>query len=156
MAETYIPMARWGRDHWRCLAYVEAVAVEMAGFQVGADPRMTANRRHFRILAEHCPRPRRPNHPPRPGLVMQPEYATRLADGSQPDPAHDDWCCVQDMAAEGLFTAGPDRVQAGETLHLSERGLVLAAELRQHKAAGHPIGAFRRGQDNLEEAVCPA
>lgn len=128
MAEIYVPMARWGRDHWRCLAYVEAVAVEMAGFQVGADPRMTANRRHFRILAEHCPRPRRPNHPPRPGLVMQPEYATRLADGSQPDPAHDDWCCVQDMAAE----------------------------LRQHKAAGHPIGAFRRGQDNLEEAVCPA
>ena len=83
MEQAYVPMARWGRDHWRCLVYVEAVMVEMAGFQVGADPRMTANRRHYRVLAEQCPRPNigcattlprchhtmcRPYHRPRVGM----------------------------------------------------------------------------------------
>lgn len=60
MEQSYVPVARWGRDHWRCLAYVEAIMVEMAGFQVGADPRMTANRRHYRVMAEQCPRPKPP------------------------------------------------------------------------------------------------
>lgn len=136
MEQAYVPMARWGRDHWRCLVYVEAVMVEMAGFQVGADPRMTANRRHYRVLAEQCPRPKRPSHPVRPGMVMRPEHATTLADGTQPDPWHDDWSCVQDFAAEGLFTVGPEQVEPGSTLTFSDEGLALTAKLRQHKAAG--------------------
>ena len=70
------------------------------------------------------------------GMVMRPEYATTLADGTQPDPWHDDWSCVQDFAAEGLFTVGPEQVEPGTTLTFSEAGLALTAKLRQHKAAG--------------------
>lgn len=153
MEQTYVPMPQWGRDHWRCLAYVEAIMVEMAGFQVGADPRMSANRRHYRLLDEQCPRPNRPSHPVRPGMVMRPEWATRLADGSQPDPRHDDWCCVQDFAAAGLFRVGPEKVEPGATLTFSEDGLALAAALRKHKAGGGQYRDFACGTSRAAAVV---
>lgn len=76
---------------------------------------------------------------------MRPEYATTLADGTQPDPRHDDWCCVQDFAAAGLFTVGPESIEPGATLTFSDEGLALTAKLRQHKAAGGQYRDFACG-----------
>lgn len=133
-----IPMGQWGKDHWSTLGYVEAVSVENAGFQVGQDPRMKTNRRHSRVL-QACPRPRRTAGFTL-GVVMAPEHATRLKDGSQVD-GHDDWACLQDFVGEGLFEYGSE-VEPKKTLRLSERGLALTAALRAHKANGGAYATF--------------
>lgn len=152
LTERFIPMGEWGRDHWRQLAYVEAIAVDMGGFQVGFDPRMSANRRNFRVMYEQCPKPKRmSNIPADRAMVMRSEHATRMAGGAQPDPHHDDWCCVQDIAAEGLFTVGPERVQPGEFLHFSPKGLELVGALRKFKAAGGQYAQFQAA--SVDEAL---
>lgn len=133
-----IPMGKWGKDHWSTLGYVEAVSVENAGFQVGQDPRMKTNRRHSRVL-QTCPRPRRTAGFTL-GVVMAPEHATRLKDGTQVD-GHDDWACLQDFVGEGLFEYGSE-VEPKKTLRLSERGLALTAALRAHKANGGSYSDF--------------
>ena len=134
-----VPLAQWGKDHFSTLAYVETVAVENKGFQVGQDPRMKTNRRHARVLAA-CPRPRRTAGGAALCMVMSPEHATRLKDGTQV-PNHDDWMCVQDFVGEGLFAIGSE-VEPKQVLALSERGNALAAALRAHKASGGSFSTF--------------
>lgn len=133
-----VPMDQWGKDHWSTLGYVEAVSVENAGFQVGSDPRMKTNRRHTRVLAA-CPRPKRTAGFTL-GVVMEPEHATRLKDGTQ-IPNHDDWACLQDFVGAGLFQHGAE-VEPKKVLKLSERGLALTAALRAHKADGGSFATF--------------
>lgn len=146
----YIPIEQWSKDHWSTLAYVESVMVDCAGFQVGADPRMKSNRRHFRVMAAECPNPRRAQASKSLAMPMRPEHATRLKDGTQ-IAGHDDWMCVQDMAAAGLFTAGPDDVQPGERLHLSALGVMVSSELRAHKASGGTFATFSPSGAALQE-----
>jgi hypothetical protein len=135
-------MDQWSKDHWSTLAYVETVMVDCAGFQVGHDGRMKTNRRHFRVMSSECPQPKRPGRSTSAmAVVMRPEHATKIKDGTVID-GHDDWMCVQDMAAEGLFTVGPDDVEPGVVLHFSERGKDIAAALRQHKADGKNFASF--------------
>lgn len=153
-ADDCIPIEMWGRDHWSTLAYAVTQMVECSGFQVGFDPRMRANRRHFRVMWEECPRPKRSAPATSFGYGPLPvgKYGTRLADGSEVD-GHDDWCCLQDMAKAGLFAAldegGAPRpcddvdVQPGAVLRLSPLGLEVAAALRAHKIAGGGFAAFR-------------
>lgn len=143
-----IPMGKWGKDHWSTLGYVEAVSVENAGFQVGQDPRMKTNRRHSRVL-QACPRPRRTAGFTL-GVVMSPEHATRLKDGTQVD-GHDDWACLQDFVGEGLFEYGSE-VEPKKVLRLSERGLALTAALRAHKANGGSYSDFTAEGLELPEA----
>lgn len=136
-----VSMSRWGKDHWSTLAYIETVMVNCEGFQVGSDPRMKANRRNFRVLAQECPNPRRATRSaPSLAMVMRPEHATRLRDGTVM-PNHDDWECLQDFAAEGLF-AGAAQVEPKKTLQFSARGLALAADLRAYKAQGGQFANF--------------
>ena len=138
--DDYIAMNRWSKDHWSTLAYLETVMVDCGGFQVGSDPRMRSNRRHFRVMHEECPRPKRATRGAG-GVAMNAEHGTRLNDGCVVA-NHDDWMCVQDMAAAGLFTVGADEVQPGQTLHLSSRGQDVVAALRAHKAAGGNFAQF--------------
>lgn len=140
--DDYISMLNWHKDHWSTLAYVETVMVDNAGFQLGTDAHMRSNRRNFRVMAEACPRPKRASGAnPSLARVMQPQHTTRLKDGSPTD-NHDDWACIQDMAAEGLFTVGPEDVQPAVVLHLSERGQGVCNALRAHKAAGGHFAGF--------------
>jgi hypothetical protein len=133
-ADDYIPSAVWGKDHWTTLAYVETVATDCAGFQVGSDARMRTNRRHFRVMQD-CLKPRRAKAGGI-GLVMDPvAHATRLNDGQTVE-GHDDWNCVQDLANEGLFNLDASGVEPGITLHLSTKGQAWCAKLRSHKQAG--------------------
>jgi hypothetical protein len=141
--EDYIPMSHWGRDHWSTLGYAETVMAECGGFQVGADARMKSNRRNFRVMAQECARPKRPGKPTSAiAMVMQPEHATKLNDGQVVD-NHDDWSCLQDMAAEGLFVQEPTDIQPGVILTLSEKGNAVANALREFKRNKGQYAQFR-------------
>jgi hypothetical protein len=100
-------------------------------------------RRNFRVMKEQCPSPERPSRTP-PGLamVMEPRYGTILNDGSLVE-GHDDWHCIQDLAAAGYFDCGPEDVQPGAIIHLSESGRAVVRALRAHKAAGGTFKSFR-------------
>ena len=131
--DDFIPSQVWGKDHWTTLAYIETVATDCAGFQVGNDPRMRSNRRNFRVM-QGCLKPRRAKNGG-VGIVMDLEHGSRLNDG-QIVSGHDDWSCLQDMANEGLFNLDASGVQPGVTLHLSAKGRAWCATLRAHKQAG--------------------
>jgi hypothetical protein len=137
-----IPMALWGKDHWSTLAYIETVMVDCGGFQIGRDARMKSNRRNYRVMSEQCPKPKRVGSHPGLAIVMRPEHATRLNDGSIID-THDDWCCIQDMAEAGLLSVPQDHIEPGVVIHFSELGREVANKLREHKAAGGQFAAFR-------------
>ncbi len=141
----YIPIETWGKDHWSTLAYVETVMVECAGFQIGLDPRMRTNRRHYRVLSERCRSPKRPGGGARSShslaVVMRPEHGSRLKDGEVME-GHDDWMCLQDMAEAGFFTVGAGRIEPAVVLKLSERGRQVVDALRQFKSEGGKYAAF--------------
>lgn len=165
-ADTIVPMDLWSQDHWSTLAYLETVMVEHEGrFQVGWDPRLRQNRRHFRVMWEQCPTPLRTkadstmDSGPIRGVVMESGHATRLADGSRVD-KHDDWACVQDMAEAGLFAAdgatplAMEDVEPGVVLWLSERGAALCDALRAHKRTpGGRFATFRPSPDLMPRAA---
>lgn len=175
-ADTIVPMDLWSKDHWSTLAYLETVMVEHEGrFQVGWDPRMRQNRRHFRVMWEQCPTPLRTkadssrdsadssrDSGPIRGVVMENAHATRLSDGSHVS-KHDDWACVQDMAEAGLFLAADSvtplamaDVEPGVILRLSERGAALCDALRAHKRKpGGRFATFRPSPDLMPRAAEP-
>lgn len=142
LKDEYIPMAMWGKNHWSALAYIETVMVECGGFEVGFDARMTQNRRHFRVMAEQNPTPKRPGRSISMSFAspMAPEYSTTLNDGQRVD-GHDDWCCVGDFAASGLLKA--EHFEPKDVLHLSELGQKICAQLRAHKQGGGNFAEFR-------------
>jgi hypothetical protein len=139
--DEYIDPSLFGRDHWSTLAYVESVMTDCAGFQMGNDPRMRANRRNYRVMNE-VPRPKRvknlsvTNHP------MMPDDGSRLNDG-QVVRGHDDWNCIEDFAALGFFDVSAGALDAGVTLKFSALGKTVAAALRQHKQDGGQLEQFR-------------
>lgn len=140
--DDYIPMEFWGKNHWSTLAYIETVMVETGGFEVGFDPRMTQNRRNFRVMAEQNPKPKRPGRTPSMAFSspMDVKYSTALNNGQKVD-RHDDWCCVQDFAASGLLTT--KEFEPKDVLHLSEFGQKVCAALRIHKQNGHNFASFQ-------------
>jgi len=125
----YIPMERFGHDHWSTFAYLETCVVDVHGYI--DNRRMRCNARLHREFAWRADGS---------------DYPTRLKDGEQA--RHDDWSCLEDMAAAGLIRAWW-REPAGEffgggqaRVELTERGQEIAAQLREHKAAGHPYATF--------------
>lgn len=142
MSNDFIPVSRWGKDHWTTLAYVDTVMVDCAGFQIGKDSRMKSNRRNFRIMHEQCPEPKRSGNAfPSQAMAMQPQHATRLRDGTVVE-SHDDWCVLQDMAEVGLFNVTADELDPGVTIHLSDLGREVVAAMRQHKSSGGQYATF--------------
>jgi hypothetical protein len=138
----YVPMDMWAKDHWSTLAYIETVMVDHAGFQVGRDGRMRSNRRNFRVMSEDCPFPKRTdNSAAKLAICMKPEHATILKDASKV-PSHDDWRCVQDMAALGFFTCKVVDIEPGVILNLSPLGQEISDELRKHKREGGTFATF--------------
>jgi hypothetical protein len=139
----YIPMSHWGKDHWSTLGYAETVMVECGGFQVGADVRMKAGRRNFRVMAQGCSKPKRSGFKNSAfASVMELSQSTKLNNG-QVVTGHDDWSCIQDMAAEGLFQQGPEDVEPGVVLTLSEKGNLIVNALREFKRNKGQYGQFR-------------
>lgn len=147
---SYIPIEKFGRDHWSMLGYMETVMVECAGFQIGYDPRVRSNRTHWRVMREQCPKPLRPMKAPDLGYQpMKPEHATRLIDGTTAENFHDDWCCVQDMAKTGLLmlkgetqACSVEDIEPRVFVVLTPLGEQIAAQLRQHKMKGGVFATF--------------
>jgi hypothetical protein len=91
MSGTNIPIEKWGHDHWSTLAYIECRCVDHGGKLRNANMR-TDYQRHP-LLLDRCGL----------GDPRGAKYPTRLADGSE-QANHDDWDCLNDMAAAGLLT----------------------------------------------------
>jgi len=129
--DDYIPIARWGHDHWSTFAYLETRAVDGKG--IIDNQRMRCNPRLHRHFA---------NLDPITGEVHDgSKYPTRLKDGETD--RHDDWSCLEDMVAAGLVTVQWRVRHAGAMFGNSEakvtftaKGQALAAELWAHKANG--------------------
>lgn len=139
----YVPMQFWGKDHWSTLAYIETVMVECAGFQVGTDARMKTGRRNSRVMANKCRQPKRPGKQSSAHcLVMTAEQSTKLNNG-QLVTGHDDWSCVQDMAAECLFVQAAHDVEPGVVLQFSVLGHEIANALREFKRNKGQYSQFR-------------
>lgn len=134
--DNYIHFNRWGKDHWSTLAYAETRIVDGDG--IIDNRRMRTNPRLHRTLV---------------GITFGEiqdgsKYPTRLKDG-EVEP-HDDWSCLEDMAAFGLLnmyyrTAKHNQVfGCDETrIELTELGQIVAAELREHKGRGGNFADFR-------------
>ena len=137
-AETgaYIPMDRWGQDHWSTLVYFETLTVDRKGLINNAQMRCDARiHRHFVIMTRFG------------SEASQGKYPTRLKDGVE-QANHDDWSCLEDMIAAGLVN-GWFRQMNEETfgnsqayVELTELGRALSQQLRAHKASGETYATF--------------
>lgn len=123
----HIPMARWGKDHWSLLAYVETVCVDKHG--------------EIDLQRMRCDADRHPQYVYLRGFgdeLHSEKYPTLLRDGELPD--HDDWDCLDDLENAGLvenvgFTMRPKYA-------MTDRGHEIAAALRKHKATGGQYAKF--------------
>ena len=131
-AETgvYIPMDRWGQDHWSTLAYFETLAVDRKGLIDNSRMRCNARlHRQFAFMSPFSPH------------TAQGEYPTRLKDGVKQS-GHDDWSCLENMIAAGLVNGWfrqMNEATFGNSqayIELTELGRALSQQLSAHKASG--------------------
>ena len=132
----YIPMDKWGEDHWSTLAYIETRIVDYDG--ILDNRHMRTNPRLHRELV---------------GITFGEiqdgsAYPTRLK-GSKTQINHDDWSCLEDMVARGLVDAwfyrpDDDSVFGNATslCFLTEKGQAIAGQLRIHKGYGRNFSEF--------------
>ena len=133
----YIPVERWGRDHWSTFAYLETRVVDGNGLIDNRKMRCAA--RLHREFAHVDPVLGR--------LQDGGKHPTRLKDGEIEN--HDDWSCLEDMVEAGLIEAWwtPNPLNrpfggAKAKIELTEMGFVCAGLLREYKAKGGTFGTF--------------
>lgn len=132
----YIPMDRWGKNHWSTLAYFETLVVDRKGLISNA--RMRCNPRLHRNFAWMTP------FSPH---TAEGEYPTVLKNGDK-QPSHDDWSCLEDMIAAGIINGYYRRMNEATFgnsqayVELTATGRALANELRAHKASGGTYANF--------------
>lgn len=140
--DQYIPIEQWGKDHWSTLSYIETRLVE-GPLVVAFDQRMRQKRRNFRVLAEAL----RPGSPEARqvsmAVPMDSYHGTRLYGGTSVVSNHDDWDCVQDAVAAGLFEGDVNNFEAGFPLKLTAKGYAVVADLRRFKASGGSYHTYR-------------
>ena len=128
-AEGYVPMEKWGKDHWSLLAYAGTCVVD----HMELDP----------------VRMRRKG-----GRHWKPEYGTRLkgyttgGDRTLLLTDHDDWSCLHDLEAEGLIVR-PSAVSMN--VGITPKGHDFIAALGRHKSGGGNFAGF--GDSDLYTAV---
>ena len=131
----FVPMNKWGKDHWSTFAYIETRIVDHKGKL--DNKHMRCNPRIHRQLA---------NVTPFGSLVNGGEYPTRLKDGEIEN--HDDWSCVEDIEAAGLLTHKIKEVNknifgnSAATVKFTDLGYSIAAMLRKHKGEGKNFAEF--------------
>lgn len=134
--DDYIPVGRWGKDHWSTFAYLETVTVDKQG--IVDNRRMRTHPRIHRELV---------------GITFGhiqdgSSYPTMLKDGTSQE-RHDDWSCLEDMVAAGFIQAEFHTRRHGELfgrdearVRLTDLGRAMAALLREHKADGGSFNSF--------------
>lgn len=123
--KTFVPMSKFGKDHWSTFAYIETRIVDHKG-----EP----NKRHMR-----CNNKRHPQHA---HIDTGKEYPTILFGGVKLHD-HDDWDCLDDLEQCGLLTQ-PKMRGTGlfPVYELTDTGKQVAAQLREHKSAGGSFANF--------------
>lgn len=117
-----VPPELWGRDHFTVLMYIETCIVNSGGIpdrnRVRTDPSRhpMLEGSHFTELA-----------------VERKKYPTHLRNNVMLDD-HDDWDCCRDMEAAGLLVWAGNGSEP--RFSLSDRGWLVAGELRRHRAEG--------------------
>ena len=131
--DDYVPIAKWGKDHWSTFAYLETRTVDYGG-EIDNE-RMRCNPRLHRAFMNSANR------------LFSGNYPTRLAHGATIEP-HDYWSCLEDMVAAGLIRAFY-RCRYGEffgggqaRVELTDEGRRVAGLLRAHKADSGNFGDF--------------
>ena len=141
----HVPIIEWGRDHFSTLAYVETCVVDHSaapGIGVLERAKMKCNPANY------------PLHDGRfPDLgPWDDKYSTRLkghtADKPRQVKGHDDWLCLDDMEAEGLLEIIS---LVNGYVQLTDKGLKLCHQLREHKAKG---GTFSNFEPDLDALCC--
>lgn len=124
--EERVEMARWGRDHWSLLLYLETRCVDHQGTIGFVHMRCDVSRHPFFAVNHH--------------IVGDAKYPTRLVGGAELKD-HDDWDCFYDLEKEGLI----EDIGTGinPMVKMTQKGLKLAAELRALKAAGGNLLKFK-------------
>jgi len=139
-AASYIPMQQWGKDHWSTFAYLETRVVDYKG--VVDNRRMRCNPRLHRAFAHSA-------------SFGSKEYPTRLSGGVE-EHNHDDWSCVEDMAAAGMIVLEWDSApsepfgRGKAKVSLTPLGQDIASLLREHKGKGGTFGNFACRKDIVE------
>lgn len=130
----YIPMTKWGKDHWSLLGYIGCRNVDHDCIMDGNHLRVNENR-HVGI-ARH----------PGGGRWDPKAYGTRLHghfenknDKTAYMPEHDDIDCAEDMEAEGLVVLG---TTISLYAQLTKKGQEIEAALRKHKQDGGNFADF--------------
>lgn len=132
-----IPMEKWGKDHWSTLAYMETREVDDRGILDG--DRMRCNVYIHLLLQGKVHILRR--------IRTTDEYPTILKDGVLQH-NHDDWSCMEDAISAGLVEAEispcPEDsiIWRKVRIKLTERGRLIANQLREHKAGGGNYSNF--------------
>ena len=142
-AKLYVPVEKWGRDHWSTLAYLYNRAIDYDGIIDGrrmrCDPRLHREFVHLRRLGNPSKK-----------------YPTRLRNGELD--GHDDWSCLEDMVAADLVLAryrvkDPTSAFGNSEAKVifTEAGHAVMAKLNIHKAGGGNFGTFVLEQEEEDE-----
>jgi hypothetical protein len=125
----FVPLDKWGKDHWSTFAYIETRIVDHGG---------SPNCEQMRCDADLHPQFRNSANG-----ESKKKYPTKLVDGSELH-SHDDWSCLDDAEAAGLI----DNYGTGinRAYRLTEEGRKCANALRHHKADGGRFADFRWGE----------
>lgn len=122
----YVPIEKWGKDHWSTLAYLECRTVDQHGIvnnkNMRCNPRI--HREFMNSARQHSGK----------------KYPTILKSGEKLE-QHDDWSCVEDMVAAGLIRAyfDTDHCTFGggkAKVELTADGHAYTNALRRHKSNG--------------------
>lgn len=136
-SETYIPIKKFGKDHWSTFAYIETRIVDHKG-EPNKDHMRTDPDRHPQHMGE------------RKSIMGFPvdKHPTRLK-GYFEDRTknfvenHDDWDCVDDLISAGLLKEPPDRGTGLNPVYaLTELGVIVASQLRVFKGGGGNFAEF--------------
>lgn len=140
MSKTFVPMNKFGKDHWSIFAYIEIRIMDYNG-----EP----DRSHMRTDKDR-----------HPGLVgpaqrllpvedlSSKKYPTILKDNVKLTD-HDDWDCLEDCEQAGLLESHGTGLYP--IYKLTEEGRQVAGQLREHKSNGGNFSNFEVKGFRLEE-----
>lgn len=137
----YVAIEKFGRDHWSLLAYIEAICVDALGelgqidrnklrVNIQTHPALVGDIQAKAILAIEIP--------PYPY-----KHGTCLKGHTEEEPnvikEHDDWDCLKDLDNAGLVEV---LTHTNGGVRMTDRGIVIAAQVRAHKVRGGQYATF--------------
>lgn len=123
----FIPVEKWGKDHWSLLAYIETCCVDQEGHFELVRIRVNPNTHPLCAVGKLSPR------------KWMPSYGTILNDGTVLE-EHDDINCLNDLEKAGMIYV---KSLVNGFAQLSPLGIKVSALLREHKIAGKMYRDFR-------------